>query len=49
MENTRDLNSEGLRKQHLHILALLEKERNEGASEVLRQHPQHTLAHRQRS
>ena len=31
------------RKQHLHILALLEKERNEEASEALREHLQHTL------
>ena len=30
-------------KQHLHILALLEKERNEEASEALREHLQHTL------
>jgi DNA-binding GntR family transcriptional regulator len=30
-------------KQHLHILALLEKEHNEDASEALREHLQHTL------
>ncbi|MBN3724542.1 GntR family transcriptional regulator [Burkholderia sp. Ac-20379] len=30
-------------KQHLHVLALLEKERNEEASEALRQHLLHTL------
>ncbi|CAN7726770.1 GntR family transcriptional regulator [Caballeronia sp. LjRoot34] len=30
-------------KQHLHILALLEKECNEEASEALREHLQHTL------
>jgi len=30
-------------KEHLHILALLEKERNEEASEVLCDHLQHML------
>jgi len=39
-------------KRHLHILALLEKERNEEASEALREHLQHarrTFARRQHS
>ena len=30
-------------KQHLHVLELLERERNEVASEALRQHLVHTL------
>jgi DNA-binding GntR family transcriptional regulator len=30
-------------KQHLHVLTLLEQERNEEASEMLREHLQHTL------
>ena len=43
MENTCDFNSEEHCKQPLHILALLEKDRNEEASEALREHLQHTL------
>jgi len=31
-------------KQHLHVLDLLERERNDEASEFLRQHLQHTIA-----
>jgi DNA-binding GntR family transcriptional regulator len=30
-------------RQHLHILALLEQERNDEASEALREHLRHTL------
>ena len=31
-------------KQHLHVLDLLERERNDEASEFLRPHLQHTIA-----